>query len=221
MNQQIVFQKPGTFVRFPASEKKSSSSRFFELAFKEPVTRSLFENNKISCEFSKGDLRNGVRNRFGKRVLWIYVGSQQSLASLIEMENDPSVVAGYRKGLENNVDYCLTSVKGYKLFDNNDTKVFGHAKWREAYPTRFPQPTQAEAQRLSSLGNKEKMDERKNYETRWMRNPMAGATIAALSQDPSHQKIVKQAITHYDYSKINIAEFFFAECAYCALNSEQ
>jgi hypothetical protein len=149
--------------------------------------------------------------------LWIYVGSQQSLASLIKMESEPSVLAGYVKGLENNVKYCLTSVEGYKLFDNSDTKIFGHAKWREAYPTWFPQTTQAEAQRLSSLGNKEKMGERKGYEARWMRNPLAGAAIAALSQDPSCQEIVKRAIAHYDYSKINMAEFFFAECAYYAL----
>jgi hypothetical protein len=149
--------------------------------------------------------------------LWIYVGSQQSLASLIKMESVPSVKAQYRKGLENNVKYCLSSVEGYKLFDNNDTKIFGHAKWREAYPTWFQQHTQAEAQRLSSLGNKEKMGERKGYEARWMRNPLAGAAIAALSQDPSHLDIVKQAIAHYDYSKINMAEFFFAECAYYAL----
>ncbi|MFZ4725851.1 MAG: hypothetical protein ACOYMD_10435 [Paludibacter sp.] len=151
--------------------------------------------------------------------LWIYVGSQQSLASLIKMESDPSVVAGYQKGLENNVNYCLASVEGYKTFDNNDTKVFGHAKWREAYPTWFPQPTQAEAQRLSSLGNMEKMGERKNYESRRIRNPLAGAAIAAFSQDPSHHEMIKQAIAHYDYAKINMAEFFFAECAYYALST--
>ena len=152
--------------------------------------------------------------------LWIYVGSQQSLASLIKMESDPSIVAKYRQGLENNVNYCLPSVEGYKSFDNNDTKVFGHAKWREAYPIWFPQLTQAEAQRLSSLGNKEKMGERKGYEARFMRNPLAASAIAAFSQDPSHQEMVKKAISHYDYAKINMAEFFFAECAYYALNTK-
>jgi hypothetical protein len=31
---------------------------------------------------------------------------------------------------------------------------------------------------------------------------------------------VRQAICHHDYAKLNMVEFFFAECVYCALPVE-
>jgi hypothetical protein len=39
----------------------------------------------------------------------------------------------------------------------------------------------------------------------------------ALAGDASARPAVLKAVSHYDYAKLNMAEFFFAEVAYYAL----
>ncbi len=149
--------------------------------------------------------------------LWIYVGSQHSLTQLIAMEKDATLVALYRTGLIVNATNALPAIKGHETFDNNDTKVFGNANWRALYPTWFPQPTQADAAKLSKIADNSKRGERKDYESRYMKNPLAAAAIVALLGDGSNRELIEAALRHYDYSKLNMAELFFAECAYYAL----
>ena len=50
-----------------------------------------------------------------------------------------------------------------------------------------------------------------------MRHPLAAAAVVALAGDPSARPAVLEAVSHYDYAKLNMAEFFFAEVAYYAL----
>jgi hypothetical protein len=149
--------------------------------------------------------------------LWIYVGAQGSLAGLTALETDESIRARYRTGLTSDVSHSLAPSEAFKEFNNNDTKVFGNADWRAGYPNWFPQKTQADALRLSETGDKEKLGERKSYETRYMRNPLAAAAIIALGGDGTGRDAVENAIRHYDYSKICLSQFFFAECAYYAM----
>jgi hypothetical protein len=153
--------------------------------------------------------------------LWIYVGSQASLGQLVCMESDDFLLANFRAGLEINARNALHLIAAYKLFDNNDMKIFGNADWRAGYPNWIPQPTQAAAQKLAETGDRSKLGERKSYEVRFMRNPLAAAAILAISGDDSHREAIEAAIRHYDYSKLNMAEFFLAECAYYALPSEE
>ena len=149
--------------------------------------------------------------------LWIYVGSQASLSQLLEMEKDETLRALYRTGLTVNATNALPAIKGYATFDNNDTKVFGNANWRAVYSTWFPQLTQEDAAKLAKISDKTKRGERKDYEARYMKNPLAAAAIVALLGDASNRELIHQALRHYDYSKLNMAELFFAECAYYAL----
>ena len=149
--------------------------------------------------------------------LWIYVGSQGSLAKLAAMESNESLRAQYRAGLAINARHALVSIEAYNQFDNNDTKLFGNANWRAVHPTWFPQPTQADAARLSQIADKTKRGERKHYEAKHMRNPLAAAAIIALAGERAGRDAVERAIRHYDYSKLHMSEFFFAECAYYAL----
>jgi hypothetical protein len=152
-----------------------------------------------------------------EHALWIYVGSQGSLAQLVAMETDESIRGHYRVGLAVNAKNALAAIEAHKTFDNNDTKVFGNADWRAVYSTWFPQHTQADALKLSGIADKAKRGERKHYETRYMRNPLAAAAIIAFAADGEGRDAVERTIHHYDYSKINMSEFFFAECAYYAL----
>lgn len=149
--------------------------------------------------------------------LWIYVGCQGSLAKLMAMETDQALLSRYREGLAVNARNALPAIATHTSFDNNDTKIFGNANWRAAYPTWFPQSTQADAEKLSKIGDHAKRGERKGYESRWMRNPLAAAAIVALIGDGTEREAIERALRHYDYSKLNMAEFFFAECAFYAL----
>ncbi len=149
--------------------------------------------------------------------LWIYVGSQASLSQLIAMETNQFRRESYRTGLTVNATNALPALKGHTSFDNNDTKVFGNANWRAVYSTWFPQPTQEDAAKLAKISDKTKRGQRKDYEARYMKNPLAAAAIISLLGDGSNRELIEQVIRHYDYSKLNMAELFFAECAYYAL----
>jgi hypothetical protein len=152
-----------------------------------------------------------------KFQLWIYVGSQGSLAKLLAMETDEAIKAQYRTGLDLNSKNALPSIAAHREFDNNDTKVFGNADWRAVYNTWFPQATQEDAKKLSETGDKTKRGERKYYESRLMKNPLAAAAIVALDGEGTGREAIESAIRHFDYSKLHMAEMLFAECAYYAL----
>jgi hypothetical protein len=61
-----------------------------------------------------------------------------------------------------------------------------------------------------------KIGSRKYYEARFMKDPLAAAALVALSGEPT-DRVIEAAIRHYDYSKLSMSEFFFAERAYYAL----
>ncbi len=168
------------------------------------------------CAAGYGPDREAIKN-IDESQLWIYVGSQGSLAKLAAMESDEPIRAHYRAGLTANVSNVLASVEAYTVFDNADAQRFGHANWREGYSTWFPQTTQAEAEKLSKTGDRAKLGGRKHYEASFMKNPLAAAAIIALAGDGTGREAVERAIRHYDYSKLYMSEFFFAECAYYAL----
>ena len=136
------------------------------------------------------------------------------------MEADENVRTKYREGLVVNARGALASVDAFKTFDNRDTKVFGHARWREGYPDWFPQKSQADAGKMASTGDRKVLGQRKSYEASRMRNPLAAAVLIALAGYRDGFDSVRQAICHYDYAKLNMAELFFAECAYYALPVE-
>ncbi|NEW80933.1 MAG: hypothetical protein GZ094_00985 [Mariniphaga sp.] len=156
------------------------------------------------------------QNKHFDSQLWIYVKNQATIVYLAAMENDEKIKASYRIGIEQNVTNALEVIEAYKTFNNNDTKKFGHSNWREGYPTWFTQKTQSDAAKLASMGNKEKLGERKLYERTYMTNPLAAAAIIALAGDSVNREIVEHVISHYNYSKLNLSEFFLAEFAYYA-----
>jgi hypothetical protein len=113
---------------------------------------------------------------------------------------------------------ALAAIGAWRQFDNNDSKVFGNADWRAVYGASwFAQKTQAEAEKLSEMGDAARAGERKAYEKLYMRNPLAGAVLVALAGDVAAQPSVAAVIRHYDYNRISMSEFFFAECAFYAM----
>lgn len=187
----------------------------YQQALKERPAQSTKTRLEI-CAAGFGDDVEAIKGLY-EHQLWIYVGSQASIAALVAMEKDPAIRAKFESGLQINGQNALKALGTYKQFDNNDTKVFGNINWREAYPNWEPQKTQTDALRVSSNGDKTKIGQRKSYESLFMRNPLAGATIVALAADSANRASIEAVIRHYDYSKLNMSEFFFAECAYYAL----
>ena len=161
--------------------------------------------------YDRGQIAN-----IDRAQLWIYVSSQGALARLANWETDEGVQAQYRAGLAVNAQGALAVIGDFETFDNGDTKPFGHSRWREGYPGWFPQVTQADAGKVASMGDPEVLGERKWYEASRMRNPLAAAALIALAGHQDGFESVRSAICHYDYAKLNMAEFFFAECAYYA-----
>lgn len=160
--------------------------------------------------------RDQIKN-IDNSLLWIYVSSQGSLAQLTEWGETEAIRAQYRAGLEINARGAMAVIDRFRKFDNNDTKVFGHARWREGYHAWFPQKTQNDAERMAQAGDREKLGTRKPYETHLMRNPLAAAAMIGLAGFEEGFGTVQAAISHYDYTKLYMAELFFAEVAFFAL----
>lgn len=149
-------------------------------------------------------------------LLWIYVGAQATLAKLAEMETDEKVRASYRAGLDLNAKRALKFIDTSSRFNNENTLPFAYANWRTGYHWE-PQKTQADAGRVSSSGKKEILGDRKNFERSSVTTPLSAAAIVALAGEGFGRQTIEDAISHYDYSKINLCEFFLAEVAYYAL----
>jgi hypothetical protein len=190
----------------------------YQQAMRERSEKTAKTRLEICAEGYPHD-REQIKN-IDRGLLWIYVGSQGGLARLADWETDEDARAQYRAGLAINARGALAVIGAYKSFDNNDTKIFGHARWREGYPAWFPQKTQADAERMASMGDRTILGNRKGYEASRMRNPLAAAALITLAGYRDGFDSVRATICHYDYAKINMAEFFFAECAYYALPVE-
>ena len=124
--------------------------------------------------------------RIDENALWIYVGSPGVAGELDrQMETDEALRAHYRAGLALNARNACATIGGTRQFDNNDTKVFGHANWREVYP----HVVSAERRRQMPRTARRIAETRRNgasekhYEARFMRNPLAAAAIVALAGD--------------------------------------
>jgi hypothetical protein len=70
---------------------------------------------------------------------------------------------------------------------------------------------------VAASGKKEILGDRKGYERSGVTNPLSAAAIVALAGSGAGREPIEQALCHYDYSKINVCEFFLAEVAYYAL----
>ena len=144
-------------------------------------------------------------------------GKSGSLVKLIAMEGDERLRQNYRAGLAVNARGARAALGTHQEFDNNDTQLYGDARWREVFVPWKPQKTQAEAEQQSKVSDKAKRGTRKHYEARFMRNPLAAAAIAAMTGDGEGRAAIEQTTRHYNYSRLYRSEFFFAECAYYAL----
>ncbi len=152
--------------------------------------------------------------------MWMYVAPQLSVASLAGMEDDPSLRKSYLDSLALNARNALLAIPSHEKFDNGNSLVFGEAHWRDVFTSWFPQKTQEDARRLSERDRYKPVCKRKDYEHAYACQPLAAAAIAAFSGDEDARSAVEKTLLHYDYSKLKLSRFLYAECAYYALKSQ-
>jgi len=148
-------------------------------------------------------------------VLFFAVLRFQVLLYIETVRGSQLEISSLNQNNSNNAERVLKFVAAYRQFNNQNTAPFAYANWREGYRWE-PQKTQSDAGRVASSGNKKILGYRKEHERSAVTAPLSAAVIAALGCESGRESI-RQAIRHYDYAKINLCEFFLAECAYYAL----
>lgn len=144
-------------------------------------------------------------------LLWIYVTAQGCLKELATLEpNEPA----FREGLKANAARAEKFLDIYKKYDNSTEKPFRYGNWRTGYVWR-PQTTLAESDKVSWSGKKEVLGTRKNFERDFMTAPLSAAAICAFAGTARAE--LEKMLGHFDWTTLNISEFFFAEVAWFAL----
>ena len=146
--------------------------------------------------------------------LWICVAKQAALAELSKLEKDESIRSYFSKGLNRNREFVMKFANNFSEFDNHDSKVFGNTNWRECYPYWHPQFTLEDAISVAGMRENEKIGRRKAYEREFATTPLAAASIIALAEQPNDFKLIEKVVSHYDYSKLYLSEFLYAEYAF-------
>lgn len=147
--------------------------------------------------------------------LWIYVCAQGCLRELEKMDDDPVRRKHYRDGLQWNAARVTPFLSRAQKYDNSTERPFKYANWRTGYAWQ-DQPTQAVANKVAGTGNKKILGRRKGFERSHVTTPLSACAIIAYAQDVSQREAVAEVLRHYDYSTINISEFFLAELAWYA-----
>ena len=144
--------------------------------------------------------------------MWIYVCAQGCLARLAEM--DPANATYFRAGLERNAGRARKAMAGAAEFSNKIERPFKYANWRTGYRWR-PQKTQKDADEVQRTGDPSILGTRKQYERRTMTLPLSAAAVCAFAGVARDE--VERTLRSYDYSQIDLCEFFLAEVAAYAL----
>ena len=139
--------------------------------------------------------------------MWIYVCAQGCLARLAEM--DPAHADDFRAGLARNAARARPAMASV-TFSNVIERPFKYANWRTGYRWR-PQKTQKDADDVQRTGDPAILGHRKQYERKTMTLPLSAAAVCAFAG--AAREDVDRTLRSYNYSQINLCEFFLAEVA--------
>ena len=148
--------------------------------------------------------------------MWIYVCAQGCLRALADGETDAWRRRFFLAGLKVNAVRASKFFGDAAKYDNSTERPFKYANWRTGYRWE-DQPTQKIAEKVANTGDRTILGTRKGFERRWMTSPLACCAVAAFDRDESRREAISSVIRHYDYSTLNVSEFFFAEVAWYAL----
>lgn len=143
--------------------------------------------------------------------MWIYVCTQECLSELYRLDADPVARDCFLRGMLANAAHARPQMKLARKYDNDKGREFKYANWREGYSWSV-QTNTTQALEVSRTGNRQVLGTRKQYERKFVSQPLCAAAICAYAG--MYKDEVFATISRYEYDQINISEFFFGEVAY-------
>jgi len=158
----------------------------------------------------------------GPRHSWTGSEGVICLRALWEMETDPALKAIYAEGLRHSAELSAKSLELISEFDVNGTEVF-NVDWRVMNGAWKPQASELEAVEvaLAGLRLQHAASPRMHLEKDYLREPCFAAWVVTLCPDRefvnTHRPAVEKVITHYDFRRVYLSQFFPVESAWWRL----
>lgn len=158
----------------------------------------------------------------GERHSWTGSEGVICLRALWEMETDAAWKAAYAEGLRHSAELSAKSLDLIKKFDVNGAEVF-HVDWRVMNEAWKPQHSEADAVDVAVAGLRVqgKASPRMHIEKDYLREPCFAAWVVTLCPDRefvmSRRTAIEKVITHYDFSRVYLSQFFPVESAWWRL----
>ena len=166
--------------------------------------------------------RKGMVSALQTSHTWTACPGAVGLRGLWELENDPALKSVYQEGLRASAAVAAESLPLAKQFDNNDQQTF-LLDWRVLNTLWHRQKSVKETLELArkQLELLDSRSPRRQYEVRYMREPIFAAWAVTLCPDGEvlkrHAPAIVEAIRHYRYGRLYLSQFFPVESAYYRL----
>lgn len=158
----------------------------------------------------------------GERHSWTGSECVICLRGLWEMETDSTLKNIYAEGLRHSAEVAAQSLPLIEKFDVNGTQPF-NVDWRVMNAAWKPQHSEAEAVEVALAGLKlqHAASPRMTVEKDYLREPCFAAWVVTLCPDrefvQSQRVAIERVITHYDFSRVYLSQFFPVESAWWRL----
>lgn len=158
----------------------------------------------------------------GPRHSWTGSEGVICLRALWEMEADPALKAVYAEGLRHSAELSAKSLELISEFDVNGTEVF-NVDWRVMNEAWKPQHSEQDAVEVALAGLRLQHADspRMHLEKDYLREPCFAAWVVTLCPDRefvmSQRAAIEKVITHYDFSRVYLSQFFPVESAWWRL----
>ncbi len=155
----------------------------------------------------------------GERHSWTGSEGVVCLRALWEMEADATLKAAYAEGLRRSAELSVKSLPLIEKFDVNGAEVF-NIDWRVMNEAWKPQFSEQDAVDVANAGLRvqHRASPRMNIEKDYLREPCFAAWVVTLCPDRqfvmSHRVAIEKVITHYDFSRVFLSQFFPVESAW-------
>ncbi len=155
----------------------------------------------------------------GPRHSWTGSEGVICLRALWEMETDAALKAVYAEGLRHSAELSAKSLPLIAEFDVNGTEPF-NVDWRVMNGAWKPQHSEADAVEVALAGLKlqHAASPRMHIEKDYLREPCFAAWVVTLCPDRplvmAHRAAIEKVITHYDFSRVHLSQFFPLESAW-------
>ena len=196
----------------------------WQAAYEAALRTQPKDSDKSAIEICAGGYPADIPQMKGLETgapLWIFIGAQGSLRELADTETNAANRRLYRQGLTAGAVQAARTLDTFHEFDNQSNNSFPLHEWRARLnPLWQAQKSAEDTERIDKV-QRPLSGPRRSYEHKFVQIPLASALMVALSGDQEtirrFRPTMEAAFRHYDWSRLDMSFFFFAECAYYAL----